>query len=92
MYVSNECFKGLETRIVMFEFQSGTFWLSCYVMCFPCSWFRLQRPQFESDAILQYLMLYWVRGRPQGKHYDIMAYIHVYVCVYCKALCRCMYM
>ena len=60
-------------------------------MCFPCSWFRLQRQQFESDAILQYLMLYWVWGRPQGKHYDTIEY--TYMCVYIVKVCTdpCMY-
>ena len=88
-YVTNERFKGLGTRIVMFKFQSGT--LLCDV--FPCSWFRLQRQQFESDAILQYLMLYWVWGRPQGKHYDTIEY--TCMCVYIVKVCTiydpCMY-
>ena len=65
--------------------------LSWCVMCLPCSRFRLQRQQFESDAILQYLMLYWVWGWPQGKHYDTIEY--TCMCVYIVKVCTdpCMY-
>ena len=59
--------------------------LSWCVMCLPCSRFRLQRQQFESDAILQYLMLYWVWGWPQGKHYDTIEY--TCMCVYIVKIC-----